>query len=475
MLREPVPLLPLNELGAVHFIAIGGAGMSGVAQSYLDRGVAVSGSDRQDSEALRSLAAAGARVWVGHDAAHLDGVDTVVVSSAIRPDNPELAEAQRRGLRIWHRSAALAALMAGRRVIAVAGTHGKTTTSGMCADLLTALGRDPSYVIGAPLVTSGHSSHLGDGAEFVVEADESDGSFHQYPSQIAIVTSIEADHLDNWGTPAAYAAGFERFARGETVEIVVADGDEPGSAALAAHLRGEGRAVVTYGVGEGSDLRLSDLVTTIEGASAHLDISPGSVIGPQQSWSGKLRLAVPGEHNLRDAAAAVAAGLCLGIDPAAVVDGAAAFAGTKRRFQVVGRRGDITVIDDYAHHPTEIAATIATARALATTGRVIVCFQPHLFTRTRDFADDFGRALAAADEVVVTGIFAAREDPIPGVTGRLVADAAQAHGASVHYAEDLAEAGRLTAALARPGDIVVTVGAGSVTTIGPAILEEVRV
>lgn len=461
-LREPVELADPRSIGPVHFIAVGGAGMSGVARIYEELGVPVSGSDQVDSANLRSLAEAGVRTWVGHDPSHLDGAQTVVVSSAIRADNPELVEARRRGLRIWHRSAGLAALMLGHEGVSVAGTHGKTTTTAMIAVALSHAGADPSYVIGSPLASTGTSSHLGGGKAFVVEADESDGSFLQYPSQIVVVTNVEADHLDNWGTPQAYFEGFVRMASGPRVNYVVVDIDNPGSAELARRLQETGHVqVVTYGEGAGADVRLTDL--DLEGSTVAATLTGGRS-------SGRLQLQVPGRYNLSNAAAAFAVGSLLGVDQAELLAGLASFTGTLRRFQLVGRRGGVSIFDDYAHHPTEIRATLGAARRAAAGGRVIACFQPHLYTRTRDFATEFGKALALADRVLVTDIYASREDPIPGVSGRLVEDAVEAAGGSSRYVPDK---GDLPAALAeevRPGDLVITLGAGDVTLVGPILL-----
>ena len=461
-LIDPVELVPPTELGEVHFIAIGGAGMSAIAALYCDLGVTVSGSDQADSAALRALQARGIRAHVGHDPAHLGAASTVVVSSAVRESNVELAEARRRGLRVWHRSAALGALMLGRTGIAVTGTHGKTTTSAMTAVLVAESGADPSYVIGAPLTASGESSHLGGGPALVIEADESDGSFLQYPAEVVVVTNIEADHLDNWGTAQAYADGFYRFATRPGVRTVILDADDPGSRALAARLDGSGKQVVLVGEAADADVRLSRLGYT--GAGAHAELQAGDDLGP-------LELAVPGRYNLHNAALAYAVGRALGIDGPRLRAAAAAFNGTHRRFQQVASIGGVTIVDDYAHHPTEVVATLTAARVVAGTRRVVACFQPHLFTRTRDFAAEFGRALALADQVLVLGIYPAREDPLPGVTGELVAAAARAliGQERVAYAEAVADAPGVLAGLVSDGDLVVTLGAGDVTGVGPAL------
>lgn len=461
MLIEPVELVPVAELGAVHFIAIGGAGMSPIAALYSELGVTVSGSDQADSPTLTRLAALGIRTHVGHDAAQLGGAATVVVSSAVRETNPELAEARRRGLRVWHRSTALAALMLGRTGVAVTGTHGKTTTSAMTAVLLAGAGADPGYVVGSPLAATGRAWQLGAGDPFVVEADESDGSFRQYPAGIAVVTNVEADHLDNWGTPAAYAAGFVDFATAPGVDTVVISADDPGAVALTPAIRSAGKRVVTVGEAEDADVRLTGIGFGAGGSHADL-VSEGD--------RGELVLAVPGRYNLHNAAAAYAVGRALGLPGPELRAAAAGFQGTSRRFEAVADVAGVRIFDDYAHHPTEVAATLTAARGMVGDGRLVACFQPHLFTRTRDFAEEFGRALALADELLVLGIYPAREDPLPGVTGRLVADAAGvAAPGHVHYVETLAEAAPALAALVRPGDLVVTLGAGDVTRVGPRL------
>lgn len=458
-LIEPVPLLPPQQLGAVHFIAVGGAGMSGIAAMYAGLGVPTSGSDQADSATLAALAGAGVRTFVGHDPAQLGDAATVVVSSAVRETNPELAEARRRGLRVWHRSAALGALMLGRRGIAVTGTHGKTTTSAMIATLLDAAGADPSYVVGSPLTSTGRSYRLGSGDAFVVEADESDGSYLQYPAEIAVITNVEADHLDNWGTAGAYADGFVRLATAAAVRTVVLNADDPGSAALIGPIRAAGKRVITFGRGPDADIALGTV--RVGAGTATAQLASGGDTGP-------LTLVVPGEYNLLNAAAAYATGRELGLPGPVVRSALGTFTGTSRRFEFVGEVGGARIYDDYAHHPTEVAATLTAARQLAGAGRVVACFQPHLFTRTRDFAADFGRVLALADQILVLGIYPAREDPIPGVTGRLVADAAAAVAGAerVSYAESVADGMEALAGLLRPGDLALTIGAGDVTRVG---------
>ncbi len=463
-LIQPVALEPISDLGPVHFIAAGGAGMSGVAALYAESGVVTSGSDQAASAALDGLAQAGVRTFVGHDPAQLGDAQTVVVSSAVRPTNVELAEARRRGLRVWHRSAALGALMLGRRGVAVTGTHGKTTTSAMIATLLTAVGADPSYVVGSPLTATGRSQRRGQGEAFVVEADESDGSFLQYPAEIVVITNVESDHLDNWGTPQRYAQGFVDLATADAVRTVVLSADDPGAVAITPAVRAAGKQVVTFGEAASADIRLGQIEVAGRRSSAALYSADDH---------GQICLAVPGRYNLMNAAAAYAVGRILGVPGEALRAAASDFAGTYRRFQPISDRGGVRIFDDYAHHPTEVRATLTAARSLVEGGRLVACFQPHLFSRTRDFAAEFGAALSLADRVVVLGIYPAREDPIPGVTGQLVADAAAELGApgTVSYAETLAAGVQRLADLVRPGDVVITIGAGDVTKVGPLLAE----
>lgn len=460
-LVSPVELVAADAVGPVHFIAIGGAGMSGIASAYAALGVRVSGSDRADSEALRQLAAEGVTTYVGHDASQLGDAETVVVSSAIREGNVELAEARRRGLRVWHRSAALGALMVGRTGVAVTGTHGKTTTTGMIATMLVELGCDPGYVIGSPLTATGRSSAPGTGPAFVVEADESDGSFLQYPAPVAVITNVEADHLDNWGTAAAYHDGFVAFGAAPAVEVVVASADDPGAREVSGRLRAAGKRVLTYGEAPDADVPLADL--RFDTAGGHALLAGGPV-----------HLRVPGRFNLQNAAAAytVAVALDLAADPDAVRAALGTFAGTHRRFQFRGEAAGVRVYDDYAHHPTELVATLVAARPLVGDGRLVACFQPHLFSRTAEFAREFGEALALADVVVACGVYPAREEAVdfPGVTGELVADAARAVGRPVTYVEEIGDAAAALLPLLRRGDLVLTLGAGDVTTVGPALV-----
>lgn len=477
MLRKPVDLLPADQVGALHFIAIGGAGMSALAEIYNEMGIPVSGCDLFDSAALRQLHESGITTYVGHSDSHLDNVDTVVVSSAIPETNPELIAARSAGLRIWHRSAALGALMISRRGISVTGTHGKTTTSAMTATMLTAMGVDPSYVIGSPLANSGRSAHMGGGDMLIIEADESDGSFLQYPTEIAVITNIEADHLDNWGTAKTYHQGFWDFAHGDDVRSVVINADDRIARQLAEDLRAEGKIrVVSYGQAADADYRFEDIRFdgTFSAAQLHAD---GEVT--------EIQLQVPGSFNLGNATAAVAVGRVLGLELADLVAAVGQFAGTLRRFQLVASVavGDqeidppVRIFDDYAHHPTEVRACLQAARTAAGPGRVIACFQPHLYSRTRDFAVAFGQALGLADVVVVTDVYGAREDPISGISGSLIADAVRDHRSAdteVHYVQNKTELPEFLAGLVRPGNLIMTLGAGDITVVGPLLAQQLR-
>ena len=469
-LITPVELPSLDELGAVHFVAIGGSGMNGIASMMLAQGIPVSGSDRQDSKYLRSLEAQGARVYVGHRAEQLGDANTVVVSSAIREDNPELAEARRRGLLVLHRSAALGSLMLDRRGIAVAGTHGKTTTTAMIAHVLSGCGFDPSFVIGGALTGTATGGHLGRGDVMVVEADESDGSFLQYPREVAVVTNVDPDHLSNWGSAENYAEGFLRFATATSVRLLVTSADDPGAVALTDRVRriaagSPGPEIVTFGTSENADVQISD--TRLAGTGSAFTLG-------WATHAGAVELSVPGHYNVLNAAAAYAVATWLGLDEADVRRQLNLYQGTYRRFQLIGAPNNIRVYDDYAHHPTEVLNTLIAARTGVGDGRVVVCFQPHLYTRTRDFWRELAHALEQADEAIVMDVCGDREDPIPGIDGSLVANAVTQGTAHVTYQPVWDEAAPTVARIARPGDLVITVGCGDVTKVAPKIVDEIQ-
>jgi UDP-N-acetylmuramate--alanine ligase len=443
----PEQLLPADQLGHVHFVGIGGAGLSGIARIMLARGIPVSGSDGVDSPTLDALRALGARVHVGHAAEQLGDADTVVVSTAVREDNPEYTAAVASGLRVLPRSAALASVMAGRKVLAVAGTHGKTTTTALLTAALEAAGADPTYAVGADLTATGGNAREGTGELFVAEADESDGAFLHYSPYAAVVTNIEADHLDHWLTEEAYARGFDDFAATLAPDgFLVCCVDDAGAALLAERHRAAGRRVVS--------------VSTRPGIA---DVGPEALAGVTL-WS-------PGDHYLADALLALAAGRALGFADPDLVRGIGSFTGTRRRMERKGEAAGVRVYDSYAHHPTEIAGDLAAARAVAGSGRLIVAFQPHLVSRTRTFGPAMGRALGAADEVVVCDVYLAREEADPSVTGALVASAVPLSPEHVTFIPDLDDVPAAVVSRARPGDLVLTLGAGSVTELGPKVLE----
>jgi UDP-N-acetylmuramate--alanine ligase len=462
----PVPdeLLPADRLGRVHFVGIGGAGLSGIARIMLARGIAVSGSDARDSPVLEGLRSLGAVVHVGHDAANVGDVDTVVVSTAVREDNPEVVEARRRGLRLLPRSAALESVMQGRRVVAVAGTHGKTTTTSLLTVALQTAGADPSYAIGGELSATGVNAHDGTGEVFVAEADESDGAFLVYSPQGAVVTNVQADHLDNYGTEEAYVAAFDRFVdRVRPGGFLVACVDDPGAAEVARLAGGRGLDVVAVGEGDGADLRAADVA--LAGTTSRFRVVD------RDRDLGVVELQIPGRHYVLDALAALAAGLRLGHDFEPLREGLESFTGTRRRMERKGEAGGVRVYDSYAHHPTEIAGDLEAARALAGDGRVVVAFQPHLVSRTKIFGPAMGAALGAADEVVVLDVYLAREDPEPGVDGGLVASHVPLGPEHVLFEPTFDDVPVRLVERARPGDLVLTLGAGDVTELGPRVLQ----
>ena len=468
-MRVPVPEVvpPAHDLGRVHFVGIGGAGLSAIARIMLARGIAVSGSDAADSPTLAGLREQGARVWVGHDAEHVRDADTVVVSTAVREDNPEVVAADRLGLRLLPRSAGMAAIMAGRRVVAVAGTHGKTTTTALLTVALQAAGADPTYTVGGDLSSTGSNAREGSGDLFVAEADESDGAFLVYRPHAAVVTNVEADHLDVWGDEAAYRAAFASFlGRVEPGGLAVCVVDDPGARTLAEGADRERLRVVTVGESPEAEIRATGLAFAGT-RSAFTVVDRGRELG-------RVNLQIPGRHYVLDALAAVAAGMRLGHAFAPLRTGLEAFTGTRRRMELKGEAAGVRVYDSYAHHPREIAGDLQAARAVAGEGRVIVAFQPHLVSRTRLFGTEMGRALGAADEVVVLGVYLAREEPDPEVTGLAVAEAVPLPPDRVEFVADEREAPEVLVARARPGDLVMTLGAGSVTALGPTVLELLR-
>lgn len=463
------------ELQRVHMVGIGGAGMSGVARILLDRGGQVSGSDAKESRGVVALRARGAEIRIGHDASSLDllpGGPTAVVTThaAIPKTNPELVEARRRGIPVILRPVVLAKLMAGYTTLMVTGTHGKTTTTSMLIVALQHSGFDPSFAVGGELGEAGTNAHHGSGNCFVAEADESDGSLLEYMPNVAVVTNIEADHLDFFGSEEAYTAVFsafvDRIAPGGALVVCT---DDPGAAALAEHTASLGIRVLRYGSAPGDELAGTLLSWEQEGTGAVAHIQLAGEPHPRA-----IRLAVPGRHMALNALAALLAAVEVGASAEAVLDGLAGFEGVRRRFELVGSHSGARVFDDYAHHPTEVRATLEAARTVVdqTGGRVIVVFQPHLYSRTATFATEFGAALSAADEVFVLDVYAAREQPLPGISGATVAEHVTA---PVTYVPDFSAVAAVVAAAVRHGDVVLTMGAGDVTMLGKEILTELAI
>ena len=453
-LTVPIP----DEIRAVHFIGIGGSGISGLARMFLGAGIPVSGSDRAESQNTGDLVELGATVHIGHDAANLGDVDTVVYTGAIWPENPEFLAAKERGLSVLHRSQALKYLIAGRRLVSVAGAHGKTTSTGMIVTALAELGDDPSFVNGGVIQQYGVSSRAGSDDLFVVEADESDGTFLIYDTSIALITNVDADHLDHYGSHEAFDDAFVRFADSAR-EAVVISSDDAGASRVAARLTH--RNVVSFGEAADADVR-------VEFAD------DGSVRVSRGEESAELCLAVPGRHNVLNAAGAIAVMTELGHPFPDAVRAASAFGGTVRRFELHGTRRGVSVYDDYAHHPTEVEAALEAARTVVGSGRIIALHQPHTYSRTKLMATEFAEVLErCADHSVVLDVYGAREDPIPGVTGELV-EHGFADPANVSYLPDWDAAAPRAAEVAREGDFIITLGCGNVNLIVPQVLDALQ-
>jgi UDP-N-acetylmuramate--alanine ligase len=446
-----------TELGALHFVGIGGSGMSGIARLFLGAGYTVTGSDRSENHNTEALRELGATITIGHDAANLGSADTLVYTGALWPDNPEYLRAVERGIPTLHRSQALAWLISSQRLIAVAGAHGKTTSTGMIVTALLELGQDPSFVNGGVIQSLGVSSARGDGELFVVEADESDGSFLLYDTAVALITNVDADHLDHYGTTEAFTAAFVDFAQRAT-ELVVVSSDDRGARDVTAAL--SGKRIMTFGEDNAADVRLHSV----------------DAVGPVSfslAWEGDeyaTTLRVPGRHNAINAAGAFAVLVGLGFEPRSVLAAIATFGGTERRFELHGTVRGVSVYDDYAHHPTEVAAALTAARSVVGDGKIIAIHQPHLYSRTQLMAADFASTYEdLADHTVVLDVYGAREDPVPGVTGALVS-ARFADQSKVDYLPDWQAAADLAASIARPGDIIMTLSCGDVYRIVPQVL-----
>jgi len=461
MIRPDLSLPIPDDITAAHFIGIGGSGMSGLARMFLDAGIRVSGSDRADSANLQALAALGAEVHVGHDAANLGDADTVVHTGAIWPENPEFVLAKERGLHVIHRSQALHWLIRGRRLVSVAGAHGKTSSTGMIVTALQALGADPNFVNGGVIEQLGTSSSSGADDLFVIEADESDGTFLLYDTSVALITNVDPDHLDHYGSDEAFHDAFVTFANAAS-EAVVISSDDPGALRVRAGITHPN--VISFGLAEDADLRIADIVTD----------GPVAATLTMGGASARMQLAVPGVHNAINAAGAVAVLTTLGYALADAARAMEGFAGTVRRLELHGSARGVSVYDDYSHHPTEVRAALEAMRTIVGEGRIIAIQQPHTYSRTQHMYREFAEVLETyADHTVMLDVYGAREDPVPGVTGELVSGAF-ADPDHVHYVADWQQAADYTASVARDGDYVITLGCGNVYQIIPQVLDALR-
>ena len=454
--------LTADDPRPIHFMGVGGAGMSALALLALRRGVTVTGCDT-DLAGTVDVAAAGGRVDPGHDAAHVEGARAVVVTAAVKPDHPELAAARRLGIPVIPRKDALAALVNGRTVVAAAGTHGKTTTTVMATEALAGAGLAPTGLAGGRVGLWGGNARLDGDTLFVVEADEYDKAFLTLEPTVAIVNNVEADHLECYGSVANLEAAFAEFAgRAETTLVGV---DDAGARRLASRL--DNVRVWRFGFADDADLRLSGFDGDAEGSRALLALPDGREVA--------LRLRVPGRHNMLNATGALGAVVALGGSVERALDALEQFTGVGRRFERLGQAGGVAIVDDYAHHPSELVATLAAARQAYPGRRLVAVFQPHLYSRTAQHGAAMGEALAAADIVLVTDVYAARESPMAGISGKLVADAAARGRSPVHFVAERADVTARVAALLEPGDVVLTLGAGDITRVGPELLQRLAV
>jgi len=448
----------------IHFIGIGGAGMSGIARIMIAQGVAVSGSDVKESSVTQNLATLGATIQIGHKAENVSGVDLIVLSTAISANNPEIVAAEKLGIAQISRAQALAILMAGKRSVAVAGTHGKTTTTSMLTVALQSAGLNPSFAIGGMINASGTNAYSGSGDIFVAEADESDGSFLAYKPLGAIITNIELDHVDHFNDLESIYALFENFVDSiQTGGFLVACADDAGVQELLRRVKRTDLTISTYGLGN-HDWQISRESLSPNSSVARLTHT-GKVVGD-------LELQVPGAHNVLNAAAALAAGSALGVSGSSMLDGLATFTGSRRRFELKADVDGIRIIDVYGHHPTEIRVTLETARRYVGSGKIYVIFQPHRYSRTQAFAAEFAQALDLADEIYLLEVYAASEQPIPGVSSLLIAS--QMNPEKVHFEPSMIEVVEQVTAKARAGDLVMTLGAGDVSSLAPVIVKSLE-
>lgn len=454
--------MTFSSIKHIHFVGIGGIGMSGIAEILLSQGFEISGSDLHLSEVTDRLASLGARICLGHSAAHIADAEVVVYSSAVRPlENPETAAAIERKIPIIRRAEMLSEVSRLKYCLAIAGTHGKTTTTSMCGMVMMKAGLDPTVIVGGRLKgLGGTNARLGQGEWIVLEADEYDRSFLQLLPTIAIITNVEADHLDIYGDLDDIKGAFVEFTNKipfyGTACVCL---DDPGVRAILPQIK---RVIVTYGTSAQCDVRAADI--TYHERSSHFTLMhKGSPLG-------EINLQAPGEHNVRNALAACAMAIQCGISFEDIRDGLAEFAGVYRRFEVKGEVGGVLVVDDYAHHPTEIRATLTAARK-GWNRRIVAVFQPHTYTRTRDFYADFATSFDEADVLILTDVYPAREEPIEGITGKLIADAARDAGhRNVHYVEHVSDIPEMLKNIIREGDLVLTMGAGDIGEVASALI-----
>lgn len=442
----------------IHFIGIGGSGMSGLARIALADGIHVSGSDSRDSSVTLALQALGAEIFIGHSATNVDSADVVIYSTAISPSNPELARAIERSIPVLTRAKALAQLMHGSISIAIAGTHGKTTTSSMATVAFQSCGKDPSFAIGGTLTASGSNAHRGSGDFFIAEADESDGSFIEYHPRAAIVTNIEHDHVDFFSTQEEVTQVFRSFATTIDSEgFLIYCADDAGARNLGESVKS--CQTISYGTSDDADLRIDQIELSASGSRGRA-LWKGTVVGV-------IELQVPGHHNLLNAAGVLALGLAFNLSAPSLIAGLHTFRGAGRRFELKSSINGIRIIDDYGHHPTEINVTLDAARRYADGGRVLVIFQPHRYSRTQAFLEQFATSLDKADDVTLLEIYAASEKPIPGVSAALIAEKMK----NGHFIPNFVEAAERVIELAKPGDVIFTLGAGDVNSLAPIIAE----
>jgi UDP-N-acetylmuramate--alanine ligase len=446
----------------IHFIGIGGAGMSGIARIMLAKSIEVSGSDKNESQMTLALKALGAKVQIGHDAKNIDSADLVVVSAAISKNNPEYAAAIAAGLPIAARATALSWLLSDSKSVAVAGTHGKTTTTAMLTVALQAAGVDPSFAIGGTINSAGTNAHSGSGDIFVVEADESDGSFLAYQPLGAIITNIELDHVDHFTSEEQLFKTFADFVGSIKPDgFLVVCGDDSGVKKLIKMNANPNIKVITYGQGPDNDYQISRINLAAQSSTAQVTINGRK--------AGELSLVVPGLHNLLNALAAFAAGCALQVNELKLIQGLGNFSGTKRRFELKGEVNGVKVIDDYGHHPTEIEVTLTAAKNLAGSGRVLTVFQPHRYSRTSAFTKEFARSLSLSDFVYLLEIYAASEKPMEGVSSLLISKLMSAE--KVKFEPSMLQVVADVAKAAKSGDVIITLGAGDVSSLSAPILD----